>query len=109
MKGLAANPDERWQTVSEMVGEIREAEARMVRAAREAAAAKAKASGIPQRTAEPPKSKDKVVMPAASPSTPPSADKKSGKPTTPGSAAKPAPRKKRSSDDDVDLAEMFGD
>jgi serine/threonine protein kinase len=109
MKGLAANPDERWQTVSEMVGEIREAEARMVRAAREAAAAKAKASGIPQRTAEPPEPKDKVVMPAASPSTLSSADKKSGKPTTPGSAGKPAPGKKRSSDDDVDLSEMFGD
>jgi serine/threonine protein kinase len=109
MKGLAANPDDRWQTVSEMVGEIREAEARMVRAAREAAAAKAKASGIPQRTAEPSKPKDKVVMPAASPSAPSSADKKSGKPAAPGSTGKPAPRKKRASDDDVDLAEMFGD
>lgn len=109
MKGLAASPDDRWQTVSEMVGEIREAEARLVRAAREAAAARAKASGVPQRTAEQSKPKDKVVMPAASPSSPSSADKNSGKPTTPGSAGKPAPRKKRSSDDDVDLAEMFGD
>jgi serine/threonine protein kinase len=109
MKGLAASPDDRWQTVSEMVGEIREAEARMVRVAREAAAAKAKAPGVPQRSAEPPKPKDKVVMPAASPSVPSSADKKSGKPATPGAAGKPAPKKKRSSDDDVDLAEMFGD
>ena len=109
MKGLAASPDDRWQTVSEMVGEIREAEARMVRAAREAAAAKAKATGIPQRTAEPPKPKDKVVMPAASGPAPSSADKKSGKPTSPGAAGKPAMKKKRTSDDDVDLAEMFGD
>lgn len=109
MKGLAASPDDRWQTVSEMVGEIREAEARMVRVAREAAATKAKASGVPQRPAEPPKSKDKVVMPAASPTVPSLADKKSGKPATPGAAGKPAPKKKRSSDDDVDLAEMFGD
>ena len=109
MKGLAANPDDRWQTVSEMVSEIREAEARMVRAAREAAAAKAKATGVAQRTAEPPKPKDKVVMPAASPPAPSSADKKSGKPAGPGAAGKPAPKKKRSSDDDVDLAEMFGD
>jgi serine/threonine protein kinase len=109
MKGLAANPDDRWQTVSEMVGEIREAEARLVRVAREAAAAKAKASGIPQRTAAPPKPKDSVVMPAASGPTPSSADKKSGKPVSPGAAGKPAQKKKRSPDDDVDLAEMFGD
>jgi serine/threonine protein kinase len=111
MKGLAANPDDRWQTVSEMVGEIREAEARMVRAAREAAAAKAKATGIPQRTAEPPKPKDKVVMPAASgpASAMPASDKKAGKPAAPGAAGKPVQKKKRASDDDVDLAEMFGD
>lgn len=109
MKGLAANPDDRWQTVSEMVGEIREAEARMVRVAREAAAAKAKANGVAQRTVEPPKPKDKVIMPAASPPAPSSADKKSGKPAVPGAAGKPAQKKKRASDDDVDLAEMFGD
>ena len=113
MKGLAANPDDRWQTVSEMVGEIREAEARMVRAAREAAAAKAKASGIPQRPAESskPKDKDKVVMPAASgPVSETSAsDKKVGKPAASGTVGKPAQKKKRASDDDVDLSEMFGD
>ncbi len=109
MKGLAASPDDRWQTVSEMVGEIREAEARMVRAAREAAAAKAKASGVPQRTAEPSKPKDKVVMPAASGPSPAAADKKSSKPATPGAAGKPVQKKKRAADDDVDLSEMFGD
>ena len=42
MKGLEANPDSRWQTVADMVAEIREAESRLVKAAQDAAAAKAK-------------------------------------------------------------------
>lgn len=113
MKGLSANPDDRWQKVSEMVGEIREAETRMVKAAREAAAAKAKASGIPQRPAESstPKDEDKVVMPAASgPAVANSElERKAGKTAVPGAAGKPAQKKKRASDDDVDLSEMFGD
>jgi hypothetical protein len=48
-------------------------------------------------------------MPAASPPAPSSADKKAGKPATPGAAGKPVQKKKRASDDDVDLSEMFGD
>lgn len=41
MKGLKANPDDRWQHVSEMVNLFRESEARLVKAAREAAARRA--------------------------------------------------------------------
>lgn len=40
MKGLQADPDLRWQTAAEMVAQFREAEARMVKAARAAAAKK---------------------------------------------------------------------
>jgi serine/threonine protein kinase len=43
MKGLEGNPDDRWQTVEEMIAEFRQAEARLVQAARQAAAKKAKA------------------------------------------------------------------
>lgn len=113
MKGLSATPDDRWQNVSDMVAEIREAEARMVKVAREAAAAKAKASGVPPKALpEAGKSKDKAVMPAST--VAPVADKTIEKPSrsTQESATKksaPPKPKKRASDDDVDLAEMFGD
>lgn len=40
MKGLVADPDQRWQNASEMVAEFREAETRLVKAARAAAARK---------------------------------------------------------------------
>lgn len=115
MKGLAANPDDRWQNVSDMVAEIREAEARMVKAARDAAAAKAKASGVPLKSAtDASKPKDRLAMPAAS-SSMPSASDSGEKSATPSASSTPAAKKpgtkakKRSSDDDVDLAEMFGD
>lgn len=121
MKGLEANPDDRWQTVSEMVAEIREAEARLVRMAREAAAAKGVSLTKPveNKTAE----KDKMSMPAsaAPPEAAKSAEKTApaGEKKSPGPAAglkgpssKPSAKavsKKRKSDDDVDLSEMFGD
>lgn len=44
MKGLTADPSMRWQTAAEMVAEFREAEVRMVKAARAAAAKKAAAN-----------------------------------------------------------------
>lgn len=43
MKGLEGDPDLRWRQVSQMVTEFREAEARLVRAARDAAARRAAA------------------------------------------------------------------
>lgn len=45
MRGLEANPDQRFTSASEMVREFREAEARLVAAARAAAAKKKKKSG----------------------------------------------------------------
>jgi len=118
MKGLEANPDDRWQTVSEMVAEIREAESRLVKAARDAAAAKAKATGItpPKTTTTLKESQGNVQMPLAS-SPVASAGEEGRTPgaspasKSPGSAdkKKPVKSKKRTSDDDVDLSEMFGD
>ncbi len=121
MKGLEANPDDRWQTVPEMVAEIREAEARLVRMAREAAAAKG--VGVPKAPEKKPSEKENHSMPAASapakPETKPAAaESKSGladtgtNPGLKGPSKKPATKtatKKRKSDDDIDLTEMFGD
>ncbi len=44
MKGLERNPDDRWQTVAEMVMELRQAEARLVKTSL-AVVAKSKAAG----------------------------------------------------------------
>ena len=41
MKGLKSNPDDRWQNVADMVNIFRSAEARLVKAARAAAARRA--------------------------------------------------------------------
>lgn len=117
MKGLEASPDDRWQTVSAMVSEIREAESRMVKAARDAAAAKAKASGVPLAPVDSAASKQKetVAMPASSgPSTKTASGSESLREKRTASDAnvqKPAkPKsKKRASDDDVDLGAMFAD
>jgi len=108
MKGLEADPDRRWKNVSDMVAEIREAEGRMVQAARKAAAAKS-----------PPKS---LIAQAASDSGSASATNKSmPKAATPSAAEKTATEKRvaarkksgkkklRASDDDIDLNDMFGD
>ena len=56
MKGLEAVPDDRWQTMDEMVGQFREAEARLVRAARKAAAQKKAAQKKAATKANPDKS-----------------------------------------------------
>lgn len=45
MKGLEARPDDRWNSAAEMVTEFRQAESRLVQAARKAAAAKAGEAG----------------------------------------------------------------
>jgi serine/threonine protein kinase len=109
MKGLEANPDHRWQNVSDMVTEIREAEARLVHAARKAAAAKDPGKAAAERAA----AKQAAAEAAAKLSTMPEAaapnsaeGTKSGMPTV----AQEKPKlKKRKSDDDIDLNEMFGD
>ena len=115
MKGLKANPDERWQKVSEMVAEIRDAEARLVRLAREAAA---KAAGS-KPAASPNASSNPVAKatsgPAAATVPAPTAPTAAGPPapaTAPGQAGKPAVGKrprKPSADDDIDLTAMFAE
>ncbi len=107
MKGLEADPDRRWQKVTDMVAEIREAEGRMVQAARKAAAAKNPGKivigNVPsEKTAVESRNE---AMPQAS------TGKTSAEPSTEKPAASrkaPVKKKKRASDDDVDLNEMFG-
>jgi serine/threonine protein kinase len=116
MKGLQANPDDRWQTTSQMVTEFREAESRLVKAAREAASAKGKGTGsaVSAASSGDPKSTPpagtlasksghripkpgEVLPPASSPAS-----------VAPGTGQKSPAKKKRKSDDDIDLTEMFG-
>lgn len=114
MKGLKANPDERWQKVSEMVAEIRDAEARLVKLAREAAAkaAAAKPAGAQPAAptanpANPSPALPAAKPPAASPTAAPAA------PSTPAASEKKSPPAKRprksSPDDDIDLTAMFAE
>lgn len=122
MKGLHASPDDRWQTVASMVSEIRDAETRMVRAAQEAAAAKAKASGItlPKKTPATANSHEKLQMPLSSgpvtQDSSPSNEGHTGKSqlsstssTDAAGKKKSAKSKKRRSEDEIDLSEMFED
>lgn len=132
MKGLRANPDERWQKVGEMVSEIREAESRLVKLAREAAAKAAAAKPGPavppaappaatadtQQTSAPaPAAATTAAAANTGASSAPVPQSASPKPAagTPGSASrtgKPAasgkPRRPRP-DDDIDLAAMFAE
>ena len=117
MKGLKANPDERWQKIGEMVAEIREAEMRLVKLAREAAAAKAKAAGSASpATATPAPTQTTATQAATAADRPQQAGKPeaAGKPAVQGDAAKqagkkPARNKKRSGDDDIDLTALFAE
>lgn len=117
MKGLKANPDERWQKIGEMVAEIREAEMRLVKLAREAAAAKAKAAGSASpATATPAPTQTSAAQSATAADRSPQAGKPEagGKPAGQGDAAKqagkkPARNKKRSGDDDIDLTALFAE
>ncbi len=106
MKGLEADPDRRWQNVLDMVSEIREAEARLVQAARNAAAAKNKVKAAAAGAAADSAASKPETMPEASIST--SAEETdSEKPTAEQKKLKR--KKRRASDDDIDLNEMFGD
>ncbi|HAP06637.1 MAG TPA: serine/threonine protein kinase [Planctomycetaceae bacterium] len=117
MKGLKANPDERWQKIGEMVAEIREAEMRLVKLAREAAAAKAKAAGSASpATATPAPTQTTATQAATAADRSQQAGKSeaAGKPAVQGDAAKqagkkPARNKKRSGDDDIDLTALFAE
>ena len=109
MKGLEADPDRRWQNVSDMVAEIREAEARMVKAARKAAAAKDPAKAALAQSAA-----DSASVAAKTPSMPQAAEASAAEKVA--AEKRVAARKKsgekkqkKSSDDDIDLSEMFGD
>jgi len=107
MKGLQANPDERWQKIGEMVAEIREAEARLVRLAREAAAAKQQAAAPAGAAAS-----ATASSPAAAPKSTATGSAQSAKPAPADSRpvnAKPAKKKKRSGDDDIDLTALFAE
>jgi len=108
MKGLEADPERRWQKVTDMVAEIREAEARMVQAARKAAIAKNPgkiATGDVAAEKSPVESSREAMPQASSGNT--SKEAAGGKPAS--SRKAPVKKKKRASDDDVDLNEMFGD
>lgn len=102
MKGLAADPDRRWQKVTDMVAEIREAEARMVQAARKAAAAKN--PGKISSAKAPADAKAESMPQASTGNVPPEATG-----AKPVANKKTRAKKKRASDDDVDLNAMFGD
>ena len=108
MKGLEADPDRRWQSVSDMVAEIREAEARMVQAARKAAAAKDPAKAALAKAAADAASaaakNASMPQPAAA-----SATKKTATEHRDAAKKKSGKKKPRTSDDDVDLNAMFGD
>ncbi len=113
MKGLQANPDDRWNNIGEMVTQIREAEGRLVKTARDAAAAKAKASGVVLKPPVPQVPKQMAQMPEssqplASSSVGPDDNKSTGTKTDTENM-KSSKSKKRASDDDVDLSEMFGE
>jgi serine/threonine protein kinase len=109
MKGLAADPDRRWQNVSDMVAEIREAEARMVKAARKAAAAKDPAKAALAQSA--PDSASTVAktssMPQAAEAS--AAEKVAAEKRVAARKKSGEKKQKKSSDDDIDLNEMFGD
>lgn len=115
MKGLKANPDERWQKIGDMVAEIREAEMRLVKLAREAAAAKAKATGSAgPTTAARTQAPAPQTVAAADRSQQPEKSEAAGKPAAQGDATKqtvkkPARNKKRSGDDDIDLTALFAE
>lgn len=110
MKGLKANPDERWQKVSDMVVEIRDAEARLVRLAREAAA---KAAGAkPAVTAAPAAAPANPAGPQAPAPAAPAAAAPDTASAPAGGVKKPAPAKrprKSSPDDDIDLTALFAE
>lgn len=106
MKGLEADPDRRWQNVIDMVAEIREAEARMVQAARKAAAARNPAAAAAAlSTAESTSDARKASMPQAAPA---SAAEKAATENRVTAQKKTGKKKQRASDDDIDLNEMFG-
>lgn len=110
MKGLEANPEQRWQKVGDMVAEFRDAEQRLVKIAREAAAkAKGAAPTAPVAPVKPPETKTSAVLPASSAPSASSPSTNPGAPKSNPAVSKVKKGKRRPSDDDIDLNEMFGD
>lgn len=109
MKGLKASPDERWQKIGDMVAEIREAEARLVKLAREAAAARASvsagATGGAAAAAATGAAAAVKRSPAASSDSGPGDAPKAARPAV----KKPAKKSRRSGDDDIDLTALFAE
>ncbi len=93
MKGLSANPADRWQTVSEMVAQIREAEARIVKAARAAAASRAAAkssqTAVPKTDSSEPTKDAPASLNQVGPTSKPAASTKPAPSTKPAASAKP--------------------
>ena len=108
MKGLEADPDRRWQNVSDMVAEIREAEARMVKAALKVAAAKdpAKAALAQSAAASASTAAKNASMPKAAEAS--AAEKVATGKLVAARKKSGEKKQKRSSDDEIDLNEMFG-
>lgn len=108
MKGLLANPDERWQSAAEMVAVFREAESRLVKLAREAAAK--------NRALEPPKPAAPQLPPASQPqpaeaesATADKTDSQQREDRKPTKRPAGKVRKRRRPDDDIDLTAMFSE
>ena len=108
MKGLEADPDRRWKNISDMVAEIREAEARMVLAARKAAAQQNPPKALTAKAASDSGSASGTNQSMPQAATASAAEKKA---TEKRVAARKKSGKKngQKSHDDVDLKEMFGD
>lgn len=108
MKGLAADPALRWQNVSDMVAEFREAEARMVKAARKAAEAKDPGKAALAKSAADSglASAKNVAMPQASVAS--DAEKVASQKRIVAQKKSGLKKRNKSSDDDIDLTEMFG-
>ena len=110
MKGLAANPDERWQSAADMVAVFREAEARLVKLAREAAAKNRALAPPPAQPAAPKLPPASQPMPAEQQGS--AADDTDSPQQAAGKPGKRPPgkgRKRRRPDDDIDLTAMFAE
>ena len=108
MKGLEADPDRRWKNISDMVAEIREAEARMVMAARKAAAQQNPPKALTAKAASDSGSASGTNQSMPQAATASAAEKKATEKRI-AARKKSGGEKQRASDDDIDLNDMFGD
>lgn len=108
MKGLAIDPDDRWQTVDDMVKEFRAAEVRLVKATRELLAKRKKrAGGTPQ---ERPKAAAKEASKTGSkPSLPAASEPSAAKTKTPAKRTASTKSKKPKPKQPDDEFDPFGE